>query len=70
VNKRIVAAALWFVSLSSLGGFGEAYFNVPAEIGGVLGIAVAILVIVDPTHYVWRARHRSTAAIRTTASSH
>ena len=68
MTKRILAAALWFASLSSLGGFAEAFFNVPAEIGGFLGIAMAILVVVDPTHHMWRARQRSATHMRSAVS--
>jgi hypothetical protein len=61
VSKRILAAALWFASLSSAGGFAEVFFNVPAEIGGFLGIAAAVVVLLDPTGHPWGRRRRPTA---------
>jgi hypothetical protein len=56
VKKRVLAAALWFVALSSLGGFTEVFFGVPADLGSYLGIAAAIILIVDPARYAWGKR--------------
>jgi hypothetical protein len=64
VNKRIVAAVLWFVSLSSLGGFAEVYFGVPADLGGYVGIAVAVVVLLDPSGHVWRRRSHAAAQLK------
>jgi len=69
VNKRILAAALWFLSLSSLGGFAEVYFGVPADLGGYLGIAAAVVVLLDPTGRVWRRRAEAAAQLNSAAQA-
>jgi len=68
VKKRVLAAALWFAALSSVGGFAEAFFGVPADLGSYLGVAAAIFVLVDPAGYAWgrrRAGAHLTSAART-----
>jgi hypothetical protein len=59
VKKRALAAVLWFAALSTLGGFAEVFFGVPSDLGGYLGIAAGLLIIVDPTGYAWGKRKAS-----------
>jgi hypothetical protein len=61
MSKRVVAAALWFVSLSALGGFADVFFGAPSDLGGYAGIAVAFIALTDPTGHMW-ARRRAAAA--------
>ncbi len=61
--KRILAGTLWFLALSSLGGFAEVFFGLPADLGGYLGIAAAVFVIVDPTGRAWSKGRRSLAQL-------
>ena len=67
MNKRILAAVLWFAALSSLGGFAESFFGVPADLGGYLGIAAAIFVVLDPTGRAWGKGRRSLAHVSSVA---
>jgi hypothetical protein len=69
VTKRILASALWFVSLSSLGGFAEVFFGVPADLGGYLGIAVAVVVLLDPSGLVWRRRGHAARQLKSAAQA-
>jgi hypothetical protein len=67
MKKRTVAAALWFASLASLGGFAEAFFGLPSDIGSFLGIAAAAVVLLDPSGHAWGGRRRSRAQLVTNA---
>jgi hypothetical protein len=56
MNKRLLAAVLWFFAGWYLGGYISLIFGVPEAIGPVLGIAGAVVFAGDPLGIIWTKR--------------
>jgi membrane associated rhomboid family serine protease len=54
--KRIVAGVLWFLAIWSAGNFVGGVVGLPEVVGPILGLAVGVLVVVDPGRQIWSKR--------------
>jgi hypothetical protein len=58
MNKRILAAVLWFFAAWYGWAIVAEFIGLPALIGPMLGIAAAALIAGDPFHAIWTERAR------------
>jgi hypothetical protein len=56
MNKRLLAAVLWFLTGWYLGGYISLLFGVPEIIGPILGLAGAGFFAGDPLGIIWAKR--------------
>lgn len=55
MHKRITAAFLWAVTIYSGWELGYGVYGIPREVGPVLALAVAAIVLLDPGSFIWKA---------------
>lgn len=56
MGKRILAAALWFFSMSALYNLVAGLTGLPEAGGPIIGAMVGALVALDPTGTIWPSR--------------
>lgn len=59
MKKRILAGALWFYALWYLGVTLAFHFGTPQILGPIVGLALGMLVAVDPGNRFWRRPSRA-----------
>jgi hypothetical protein len=59
MDKRLVAAPLWFISIWLAYGLVAYFLGIPHEGGAVLGALLAAFVWMDPTGAIWGAPKRT-----------
>lgn len=53
MSKRVVCAALWFLSMWYVGAYVAFVLGISSVVGLILGIAAAVLFAGDPMRVVW-----------------
>ena len=53
--RRIAASFLWAVTIYSGWELGWGVYGIPREIGPVVALIVAAVVLLDPGHFIWKA---------------
>ena len=54
MRVRLVAGSLWFVATLLLWELGWSAFDLPRVVGPVLASVIALFVVLDPTHRIWK----------------
>lgn len=54
MHKRIAATLLWAVTVYSGWELGYGVYGIPREIGPVLALVVAAIVLLDPGNFIWK----------------
>ena len=52
--KRIVAGLFWFLAVSYFWQFGNAMYGLPAGLGSIFALAIALFMSVDPLGMLWK----------------
>jgi uncharacterized membrane protein len=67
--KRTAASALWFFTVATGWNFAVLAWDLPAIVGIVLGVSVALYVWADPRHLIWERVSESTSRPATASLS-
>jgi hypothetical protein len=54
MHKRIAASLLWAITIYSGWELGYGMYGIPREIGPVLCLIVAAILLVDPGNFIWK----------------
>lgn len=54
MHKRIAATFLWAVMVYSGWELGYGVYGIPREIGPVLALVIAAIVLFDPGNFIWK----------------
>ena len=55
MHKRVVASILWAVTIYSGWELGFGVYGIPRELGPILALAVAAIVLLDPGNFIWKS---------------
>ncbi len=58
MNKRILAAILWFYTGWYAGAVLADFIGVSGALGPIVGVAAAALIVVDPRQVIWARANR------------